>query len=62
MYVEYVISSAVKIEEAGRIIWVIDLEDDKNLVLIKVLDDEFVQTMEYVKGNPDLAKTKPANE
>jgi hypothetical protein len=50
MYVEFVISAAIKVEEAGRTVWVIHLEDEKNLVTIKVLDDEVIQTLEYIKG------------
>ncbi|MES1219655.1 MAG: hypothetical protein ABUT20_29415 [Bacteroidota bacterium] len=39
-YSEYEITRAVKVEEAGREIWVVNLEDTKKYILIRLEDGE----------------------
>jgi hypothetical protein len=62
VYVEFVITSAIKVEEADRIIWVINLEDDTNLVSVRVENDEIEQTQKYTKFNPKPAEVNIARQ
>jgi hypothetical protein len=62
MYVEFVISSAIKVEEAERTIWVIYLEDDTTMVSVRVENDEIEQTQKYTKFNPNLSKSNLARQ
>ena len=52
MYVEFVISAAIKVEEADRTIWVIYIEDDETLVSLRVEDNEMEETQKYAKFKP----------
>jgi len=52
MYVEFVISSAVKVEEDNRTVWVIYLEDDESFASIRVENNEMEETQKYAKIKP----------
>ncbi|QEC66251.1 hypothetical protein FRZ67_02615 [Panacibacter ginsenosidivorans] len=49
-YVDFNITTAIKVEEQGRKIWVINLEDDKHLVLIRIEDDQLEEVGNYNKS------------
>ena len=59
MYVEYRISSATKVQEANRTIWVINVEDDTNLVFVRVEKDEIEEVQKYRKSNPQSTPHLP---
>ena len=46
IYFDYSITLAIKVEEDNRAIWVVNMEDDKNLITVRVEDGE----MEEVKN------------
>ena len=48
-YVEYQITAVALVEEAGRSIWVINLEDETNYVIARVENDEIEQVRQYMK-------------
>lgn len=52
MYVECSISSAIKVQEANRTIWVINVEDETKLVFVRVENDEIEEVQKYKKYNP----------
>lgn len=49
-YIDLNITTAIKVEEGGRNIWVINLEDEKNLVLVRVEDDQLEEVGKYNKS------------
>jgi hypothetical protein len=49
-YVEYLITAATLVEEANRNIWVINLEDDSNYVIVRVENDEIEEVKTYRKS------------
>ena len=49
-YFDLNITTAIKVEEGGRNIWVINLEDEKNLVLVRVEDDQLEEVGKYNKS------------
>ena len=46
---EFFINSASLVEEAGRKIWVINLEDDSKYVVVGVENNEMAENMKYKK-------------
>ncbi|MBC7829643.1 MAG: hypothetical protein H7122_18000 [Chitinophagaceae bacterium] len=51
IYVEYTISSVAKVQEANRIIWIVNAEDSTTLVSLRVEGNEFEETQKYAKSN-----------
>lgn len=51
-YVEFLITSATLVEEANRKIWVINLEDDAQYVIVRVENDEIEEVRQYFKAKP----------
>lgn len=49
-YNEYYITRATNIKEAGRSIWVIDLESAKHSILVRIEDDEMELVRKFVKS------------
>ena len=49
-YVEYQITAVTLVEEAGRSIWVINLEDEAKYVIARVENDEIEEVRQYVKA------------
>ena len=47
-YVEYKITNVVRVEEANRSIWVINLEDERNYVIVRVENDEIEEVKQYI--------------
>lgn len=47
-YVEYLITNVVMVEEANRRIWVVNLEDDTNYVIVRIENDEMEQVKQYM--------------
>ena len=47
-YVEYVITNVALVEEANRSIWVINLEDDTNYVIVRIENDEIEEVKQYM--------------
>ncbi len=41
---------AVKVEEKNRAIWVVDMEDDKTLITVRVEDDEMEEVRKLQKS------------
>jgi hypothetical protein len=52
MYVEHNITSASKVQEANRLIWVIQVEDDTNLVFVRSENGEIEEVHKYIKSKP----------
>lgn len=48
-YVEFLITSATLVEEANRRIWVINLEDDSEYVIIRLENNEIEEVKKYKK-------------
>ncbi len=48
-YLDYNITSAINVKEAGRDIWVVNLETDKKLILARVEDGELEEVGNYNK-------------
>lgn len=48
-YVEFIINDASLVEEAGRKIWVINLEDDSEYVIARFENDELNENMKFQK-------------
>jgi hypothetical protein len=48
-YVEFRITAASLVEEADRMIWVINLEDDSNYVIVRVENNEMTENISYKK-------------
>lgn len=51
-YVEFLITLAVFVEEDNRKIWIINLEDDSEHVIVRVENDEIEEVQKYRKANP----------
>ena len=49
-YEEYDITAVSNVKEAGRNIWVINLENPKHLVLARIENDELEETFKYNKN------------
>ena len=49
-YFDYKITMAVKVEEKNRAIWVVDMEDDKTLITVRVEDDEMEEVRKLQKS------------
>ena len=49
-YDEYDITSVANVKEAGRNIWVINLENLKHLILVRFENDELEETQKFNKG------------
>lgn len=49
-YVEFLITSAILVNEANRSIWVINLEDDSHYVTVRVENDEIEEVKKYLKS------------
>jgi len=52
MYIEHSISSAIKVQEANRTIWVISVEDNTNMVFVRVENNEIEEVRKYKKYTP----------
>ena len=50
IYVEYKITSAFSIKESSRLIWVVNLENDKNMLVLRVEDGEIEEAKNYKKS------------
>lgn len=50
-YVDFKITTAIKVEQGNRLIWVINLEDPKKFIVVRYEDGELEEV-----GNYDLAK------
>jgi hypothetical protein len=49
-YYDYTITRAIKVAQAGRIIWVVNLEDSENLVLLSLEDGEMEEVERLKKS------------
>ena len=49
-YYDYNITKVVKVNEADRNIWVVNLEDAKNFVIVRVENDELEEVRKVKKG------------
>lgn len=49
-YLDYEIYRAIKISERNRVVWVINLQDTKELVMIRVEDDELEEIQRLTKS------------
>ena len=49
-YFDYKITMAVKVEEDKRTIWVVDMEDDKTLITVKVENEEMEEVRKLQKS------------
>jgi len=49
-YFDYKITMAVKVEEDNRTIWVVDMEDDKTLITVRVEDNEMEEVRKLQKS------------
>jgi hypothetical protein len=49
-YFDYKITMAVKVEEKNRAIWVVDMEDDKTLITVRVEDNEMEEVRKLQKS------------
>jgi hypothetical protein len=49
IYVQYKITSAFSIKESNRLIWVVNLEDDTNMLVLRVEDGEIEEAKNYKK-------------
>lgn len=52
IYVEFIITSAIKVEEAGRTIWLINVEDETKFAWIRVENDDIEEVQKYTKSIP----------
>jgi hypothetical protein len=50
-YSQYEITRAVKVTEAGRLIWVINLEDEKYIILLRIEDGEVEEAERLEKSS-----------
>ncbi len=48
-YVDYNIVKAISVRESDRIIWIVNLEDNKNLIVVRVEDGEIEEAKNYKK-------------
>lgn len=49
-YFDYKITMAVKVEEDNRAIWVVDMEDDKTLITVRVENEEMEEVRKLQKS------------
>jgi len=49
-YFDYKITMAVKVEEDNRTIWVVDMEDDKTLITVRVENEEMEEVRKLQKS------------
>ena len=49
-YYDYNITKVVKVNEAGRNIWVVNLEDTKNFIIVRVENGELEEVQKLNKG------------
>jgi len=52
MYVEFEIPTVIKVEEAGRTIWSVVVEDETNFAWVRVENDEIEEVRKFTKGTP----------
>ncbi len=50
-YSDYDITRAIKVKEAGREIWVVNLEDSKNLIMVRLEDGEMEEVQRLEKSS-----------
>jgi hypothetical protein len=50
-YSQYEITRAIKVTEAGREIWIINLEDEKNIILIRIENGEMEEADRLEKSS-----------
>ena len=50
-YSQYEITHAIKVTESGRVIWVINLEDEKNIILLRMEDGEMEEAERLEKSS-----------
>jgi len=50
-YYDYDITRAIKVSEAGREIWIVNLEDAKNLILVRLEDGEMEEVQRLEKSS-----------
>lgn len=53
-YVEFIITSAIKVEEAGRTIWLINVEGETEFAWVRVENDDIEEVQKYTKSIPPL--------
>jgi hypothetical protein len=51
VYYDYKIISAIKVEENGRNIWVVNMEDEKSIVTVRVEDGEMEEVKKLQKSS-----------
>jgi len=49
-YYDYTITRAIRVNEATRLIWVVNLEDAKNLILVRLEDGEMEEVQKLEKS------------
>jgi len=49
-YYDYDISRTIKVTEADRVIWVVNLEDAKNLILVRLEEGEMEEVQKLKKS------------
>ena len=52
MYIEFEITSAIKVEEAGRTIWAVIVEDGTSFAHVRVENGDIEEVHKYVKHTP----------
>lgn len=50
-YQEFTITRVANVKESGRNIWVVNLESQKNYVLVRMEEDEMEEVQKIAKGN-----------
>jgi len=50
-YNDYTITRAIKVTEANRTIWVVNLEDAKNLIMVRLENGEMEEVKKYEKSS-----------
>lgn len=51
-YSQYEITRAIKVSESDRIVWIINLEDDKNIILLRMEEGE-MEEAEHLQKHPE---------
>src|SRR5687768_2838052 len=52
MYIDFIITSAIEVEQAGRIVWLINVEDDTSFAWVRVENEEIEEIQKYTKSSP----------
>lgn len=49
-YVDFNITAAVKVEQAGRTVWIVNIEDPKKFIVLRIEDGEMEEVANYDQG------------